>query len=146
MGKIIVKIKLRAGLDPPQYASSLSSGCDLLADIEKPILLSAGARGLIPTGLFLELPEDIEAQVRSRSGLTLKHGIVVANGVGTIDADYRGEIKVILANISSEDYTINPHDRIAQLVFAPVLRAQFSVCADISATERGEGGFGHSGR
>ncbi len=130
----------------PQYATSGSAGCDLQADITEGVQIPAGGRALIPTGIFIALPEGYEAQIRSRSGLTLKYGIVVANGVGTIDSDYRGEIKVILLNVSAQDYTVSPGEKIAQMVFSGYSRAAFRLCDDLDDTVRGNGGFGHSGK
>lgn len=130
----------------PSYATSGSAGADLCANIEESVTIKSGAICLIPTGISIALPEGFEAQIRSRSGMTLKHGIVVANGIGTIDSDYRGEIKVILHNISGKDYTLNPGEKIAQMVIASFCRAQFIVSETLDDTVRGEGGFGHSGK
>lgn len=133
----------------PAYASANAAGMDLRADLAEPVVLQPLERRLIPTGLFIELPEDCEAQVRPRSGLALKHGITVLNTPGTIDADYRGEVGVILINLSNEPFTVNPGERIAQMVIAKF--QQELVCGvddldDLSVTERGAGGFGHSGK
>jgi dUTP pyrophosphatase len=117
-----------------------------MADIAGEMKLKSGRRIIVPTGLYIELPKGYEAQIRSRSGLTLAHGIVVANGVGTIDADYRGEIKVILHNISTEDYTVKSGDKIAQMVINEVIGADFIACETISDTARGDKGFGHTGK
>jgi dUTP pyrophosphatase len=129
----------------PQYATPHSAGLDLRAHIDAPIILATGQRALIPTGLFLELPEGTEAQVRPRSGLAFKHGVTVLNSPGTIDADYRGELGVLLINHGHDPFTINDGDRIAQLVVARYIRVSFAESADLRASERGAGGFGHSG-
>ena len=133
----------------PAYASKNAAGMDLRADLSEPVVLQPMERRLIPTGLFIELPSDCEAQVRPRSGLALKHGITVLNTPGTIDADYRGEIGVILINLSKEPFEIQPGERIAQMVIAKFVQAEFQEVAaleDLSDTERGAGGFGHSGK
>jgi dUTP pyrophosphatase len=130
----------------PDAATSGSAGLDLTAAIEGELTLAPGARDLVPTGFAIALPDGFEAQVRPRSGLALRHGIVLANSPGTIDADYRGEIKVILLNAGSEPFVIQRGDRIAQLVVAPVVRAEWDEVDTLDATERGEGGFGHTGR
>ncbi len=129
----------------PSYATPLSSGMDLRAAVEKPILLKPLERAVIPTGLVLEIPEGYEGQVRPRSGLALKKGITVLNAPGTIDADYRGEVKVILVNLGSEEVLIERGERIAQLVIVPVTRAVLEEVEEVSRTERGEGGFGSTG-
>jgi dUTP pyrophosphatase len=129
----------------PRYASALASGADLLAHIDVPVTLLPSARVLIPTGVSLEIPVGYEAQVRSRSGLSLNHGIVCLNSPGTIDADYRGEVGVILINLSQESFDILPKMRIAQLVFAPVLQAEFSIKIQLSPSSRDQGGFGSTG-
>ena len=130
----------------PSYETSASAGLDIRAFIEEKLTLSPGERKLIKTGLFLEIPEGYEAQVRPRSGLALKNGITVLNSPGTIDADYRGEIGVILINHSSEIFEINSGDRIAQLVFAKVEQAVWFETESLNETERGEGGFGSTGK
>lgn len=129
----------------PQYATPLSAGMDLRANIDTPIVLASMERRLIPTGIRIALPAGFEAQVRPRSGLALKHGVTLLNTPGTIDADYRGEIGVIMANLSKESFTINDGDRIAQLVIARHEVAEWVEVSELSTTERGEGGFGHSG-
>lgn len=126
----------------PKYQTALSAGMDLYANLEETITLKSLERKLIPTGLFLELPEGYEAQVRPRSGLAIKNGISVLNAPGTIDADYRGEIGVILVNLSTEDFNINTGDRIAQMVIAKYETAEWQEVAEINETERGAGGFG----
>lgn len=130
----------------PSYETSASAGLDIRAFIEEKLTLSPGERKLIKTGLFLEIPEGYEAQVRPRSGLALKNGITVLNSPGTIDADYRGEIGVILINHSSEIFEINSGDRIAQLVFAKVEQAVWFETESLNETERGQGGFGSTGK
>ena len=133
----------------PAYASVNSAGMDLRADLSEPVVLQPLERKLIPTGLYIELPTDCEAQVRPRSGLALKHGVTVLNSPGTIDADYRGEVGVILVNLSNEPFTVNPGERIAQMVVAKFQQEELVEVAkleDLSDTERGAGGFGHSGK
>lgn len=129
----------------PTYATSQSAGMDLRANLEEPVVLHPMERRLIPTGLNIALPEGYEAQVRPRSGLALKHGLTVLNAPGTIDADYRGEIGVVLINLSQEDFTINDGERIAQLVVARYEQVEFSLVETLDETERGEGGYGHTG-
>ena len=130
----------------PQYATSLSAGMDLRANIEVPITLKTLERKIIPTGLSIALPEGYEAQVRPRSGLAAKHGITVLNSPGTIDADYRGEIGVILVNLSQTSFTIQPEERIAQLVVAKYEQIQWEETEELSQTNRGAGGFGSTGK
>lgn len=129
----------------PEYATSQSAGLDLRANIESPITLQPMERKLIPTGLFMALPAGYEAQVRPRSGLALKHGITVLNTPGTIDADYRGEIMVLLINFSAEDFIINDGERIAQMVIAKHEQVGFDEVDVLDETERGAGGYGHTG-
>jgi dUTP pyrophosphatase len=129
----------------PEYATAGSSGLDLRANLESPVLLNSLERQLIPTGLFMEIPEGFEAQVRPRSGLAIKQGLTCLNSPGTIDADYRGEIKVILINLSQEPQLVNDGDRIAQLVFQKVEKVNLVSVLELSTSERAEGGFGHSG-
>ena len=140
-----VKIVNRSGFPVPFYATELSAGMDLKAAIAEPVELDSLERAMVPTGLFIELPAGYEAQVRPRSGLAAKHGITVCNSPGTIDADYRGEIKVILVNLSKDKFVINPGERIAQMVIAKYERVEWETADDLSATERGSGGFGHTG-
>ena len=130
----------------PQYATPQSAGVDLRANLDEPITLNPGARCLVPTGLRIALPVGFEAQVRPRSGLALKHGITVLNTPGTIDADYRGLIGVILVNLGQEPFVINDGERIAQMVIARHEQAEWQLVETLSETERGEGGFGHSGK
>ena len=129
----------------PQYATALSAGLDLRANLEAPITIEPLQRVLVPTGLFMALPEGFEAQVRPRSGLALKRGITVLNTPGTIDADYRGEIGVILINLSQETFVVEDGERIAQMVIARHEQAQWEEVEVLDETERGAGGFGHSG-
>jgi len=129
----------------PEYATTGSSGLDLRAWIPEPVTLKLMERKMISTGLFLEIPEGYEVQVRPRSGMAIKHGITCLNSPGTVDSDYRGEIKIILINLSSEAHTINSGDRIAQMVVAKVEKALLQPVVQLESTERGEGGFGHTG-
>lgn len=130
----------------PAYQTPLSAGMDLRANVAEPVLLQPGQRTLVPTGLRIELPAGYEAQIRPRSGLALKHGITVLNSPGTIDADYRGEIQVLLVNLSGQAFEIKQGERIAQMVVARHERVQWLETAELSDTERGAGGFGHTGR
>ena len=132
-------------LAPPVYASDGAAGADLRAALEKPLIVAPGERILVPTGLVLEIPRGFEGQVRARSGLALKQGLALANGVGTIDADYRGEVGVLVVNLGAEPVTLTRGDRIAQIVIAPVARAIFEGVADLVDTARGAGGFGSTG-
>jgi dUTP pyrophosphatase len=133
------------GLALPAYATAGSAGVDLAAAVAAPVMLRPGARAQIPTGIALALPEGFEAQVRPRSGLALRHGITVLNSPGTIDADYRGEVQIILVNLGAEPVTIARGERIAQLVVAPVSRVAFERVVDLPPTPRGSGGFGSTG-
>ena len=147
-GSVTVRFRLRpecADLGPPEYASDLAAGADLRAALDAPMTLAPGARAVVPTGLTLEIPPGFEAQVRARSGLALKKGLALANGVGTIDADYRGEVGVILVNLGAEPVTLARGERIAQLVVAPVVRAVFTRAPELNGTARGAGGFGSTG-
>ena len=143
----MLKIKVvNKGSQPlPTYATSQSAGMDLRADIESPVTLRPMERRLIGTGLHIALPAGYEAQVRPRSGLALKHGITVLNTPGTIDADYRGEIGVVLINLSDTDFVVNPGERIAQMVVAKYEQVQMNCVDVLDETERGEGGYGHTG-
>lgn len=134
-----------AGLPLPAYQSGQAAGLDLPAAIAEPVLLAPGRRAAVPTGLALELPEGYEAQVRPRSGLALRQGVTVLNSPGTVDADYRGEVKVILINLGEEDFLIERGMRIAQLVVAPVTQARIEVAAELEKSGRGAGGFGSTG-
>ena len=129
----------------PQYATALSAGMDLRANIDTPILLKPMQRKLVPTGLYIALPEGFEAQIRPRSGLALKKGITLLNTPGTIDADYRGEVGVIVINLSEEDFIIEDGERIAQMVIARYEKAEGEEVEVLGETERGDGGFGHTG-
>lgn len=130
----------------PLYQTPLSAGMDVRADLEQSVTLAPLGRAMIPTGLYVELPEGYEMQVRPRSGLAAKHGITVLNSPGTIDADYRGEIRIILVNLSSEAFTIEPGERIAQLVVARHEQVEWEPVEELGTTERGAGGFGSTGR
>lgn len=143
----MVKIKVvNTGHQPlPAYATTQSAGLDLRANIEAPITLHPLERCLVPTGLHIALPDGYEAQVRPRSGLALKHGITVLNTPGTVDADYRGEIMVLLVNFSNEDFVVKDGERIAQMVIAQYAKATFESVEVLDETERGEGGYGHTG-
>lgn len=129
----------------PEYSTIYSAGMDLRANIENPIVLEPMQRAIIPTGLYIELPEGYEAQIRPRSGLAAKFGITVLNSPGTIDADYRGEIKAIIANLSNEKFIINDGERICQMVIAQYTKAEIVEVTELSETVRGDGGFGHTG-
>ncbi len=135
-----------ADLPLPQYETDLAAGMDLRGALEKPITLLPGERKLVPTGLRIALPPGYEAQVRPRSGLALRHGVTLVNTPGTIDADYRGEIKVLLINHGDEPFTLQRGERVAQLVIAPVAHAKWRAVDRLSDTQRGAGGFGHTGR
>jgi dUTP pyrophosphatase len=139
-----IKIKIK-GKYIPQYQSEQAAGCDLYADIDDPVVLEPGKYNIVPTGVRIELPQGYEAQVRPRSGMAMKYGIGILNAPGTIDADYRGEIKVILFNLGQKSFRIETGDRIAQLVFNRVVQAQFILVDKLKETKRGNGGFGHTG-
>lgn len=143
----MVQIKVvNKGKQPlPKYQTSQSAGMDLRANIDAPVLIKPLDRKLIPTGLHIALPEGYEAQIRPRSGLTIKKGITIINTPGTIDPDYTGDVGVILVNISNEDFVVQPGDRIAQMVINKFEQAKFEVVEELDETERGEGGFGHTG-
>jgi len=146
MPDIVVKIVNRSSNPLPAYSTTGSSGMDLRASLDKAIELKSLERCLVPTGLFIELPQGYEAQVRPRSGLAIKNGITCLNTPGTIDADYRGEIKIILINLSGENQWIEPGERIAQLVIQKVEKAIWEETASVAITDRNEGGFGHTGK
>ncbi|MBC7422131.1 MAG: dUTP diphosphatase [Ferruginibacter sp.] len=146
MQNIAINIINQSNNEFPAYATAGSAGMDLRANLLQPIILHSLERALVPTGLFIELPEGYEAQVRPRSGLAIKHGITCLNSPGTIDSDYRGELKVILINLSTEPQTIIHGDRIAQMIIAAVTKADLIVVGEINTTIRGEGGFGHTGK
>lgn len=141
-----VKVINRSHHPLPEYATTASAGLDLRANLDSPVTLQPLERKLIPTGLYIALPEGCEAQIRPRSGLALKHGISLLNTPGTIDADYRGEIGVILVNISNEPFEVRDGERIAQMVIARHEQVEWEPAESLDATERGAGGFGHTGR
>lgn len=145
MDNIKVRIVNGSAYPSPAYATVNSAGMDLKANIDEPVTLAPLARTLLPTGLYIALPEGTEAQIRPRSGLAAKHGITVLNTPGTIDADYRGEIKVILVNLSDTPFVINPGERIAQMVVARYAKVEWVESESLDSTERGEGGFGSTG-
>ena len=138
--------KLNEKVKLPCYQTDGAAGMDVCAFLDEPVTLKTLERKLIPTGLKMELPHGYEAQVRPRSGMSIKHGITLVNCVGTIDEDYRGEVCVPVINLSTEDFTINSGDRIAQIIISPVTKAQVDVAEELSDTQRGEGGFGSTGR
>lgn len=142
---VTVKIINRSHHPMPQYSTASSAGMDLRAYVETPIVLKPMQRALVPTGIYIALPDGYEAQVRPRSGLALKHGVTVLNTPGTIDADYRGEVGVILMNLGQEDFVINDGERIAQMIVAKFEHADLLPVEFLDETERGTGGFGHSG-
>jgi len=143
---MIINIVNRSKHELPQYATALSAGLDLRANIESPIVLKPLERKLISTGLFIELPAGYEAQIRPRSGLAIKKGVTVLNSPGTIDADYRGEICVILVNLSNEDFLVEDGERICQMVIAAHEQAEWNQVEVLNETDRGAGGFGHTGK
>lgn len=140
-----IKVINRSNFALPEYATEHAAGLDVRANIDEPIVLGPLERAMIPTGLYVEIPEGHEIQVRPRSGLAAKHGLTVLNTPGTIDPDYRGEIRVILVNVSNELFTLAPGERIAQLVVAPFIRADWEPADSLSETGRGAGGFGSTG-
>lgn len=142
---IEIKLVTKSG-NIPAYETEGSAGMDLKAVLNEPVVLAPGERRLIPTGLFIELPKGYEAQIRARSGLAIKHGITLINCVGTIDSDYRGEIQVPLVNLGQEDFEIKNGERIAQMVIARYEQVSWKITDELSETERGAGGFGHTGR
>ena len=146
MSKVTIKVINRSANVLPQYATEGAAGMDLMADIKEPLQLGSLERVLVPTGLYIELPAGYEAQVRPRSGLAIKHGLTCLNSPGTIDSDYRGEIKVILVNLSKESHTVQPGDRIAQMVIHTVELAVWEPVNEVAVTTRNEGGFGHTGK
>ena len=145
MQQISIKIVNQSGNDMPAYATHGSAGMDIRANLTEPVSLKPLQRQMVPTGLFIELPEGYEAQVRPRSGMANKQGITCLNSPGTIDSDYRGEIKVILINLSDSEQTIQHGDRIAQMVIAKVEKAKWDLVQQLNNSQRGEGGFGHTG-
>ncbi|MBP5518962.1 MAG: dUTP diphosphatase [Treponema sp.] len=145
MNNINIKVIASKGAVIPQYKTAGAAGADLCALLDSPLTIACGKFAIVPTGLFFEIPEGFEVQVRPRSGLAAKNGVTVLNTPGTIDSDYRGELKVILINLGAADFTINSGDRIAQMVVSPVTQATFSLTDSLSETERGTGGFGSTG-
>ncbi len=146
MREITVPVVRRAGAELPAYMTAQAAGMDVRALIEQPVWLPVGGRLLAPTGIAVAVPPGYELQVRPRSGLAIRHGITLANSPGTIDADYRGEIKLIIINHGQEDFLLRPGDRLAQLVLAPVVRCRWQEVDSLEASDRGAGGFGHTGR
>ncbi|GAA6325557.1 dUTP diphosphatase [Fusobacterium ulcerans] len=146
MEKVIVKVVKEENVSLPKYETSGSAGMDVRANIEEPIVMGSLERVLVPTGLKIAIPEGYEVQVRPRSGLAIKHGITLLNTPGTIDSDYRGELKVIMVNLSKDEYVINPQERIGQLVLNKVAQMEFVEVDSLDETERGAGGFGHTGK
>jgi dUTP pyrophosphatase len=143
---VLIKCKIQDGVTLPKYKTCGSAGADICAFIKEPIVLKKGERFAVPTGLSFEIPDGFEIQIRPRSGLALNHGVTCLNAPGTIDSDYRGEIKVVLINLGDKDFEINNGDRIAQMVVAPVVQCKFEIANELSSTVRGEGGFGSTGR
>lgn len=141
-----IKIVNKSKHPLPDYATALAAGMDLRANLEEPVELLPLERSLIPTGIYIQLPEGYEAQIRPRSGLAIKHGIGIVNTPGTIDADYRGEIRVILVNLSNEIFTVNDGERICQMIISKHERVDWSEVEELDETERGDGGFGHTGK
>ena len=146
MKKIQVKVVREKSVELPKYEPEGSAGMDVRANIKEPITLKSLERILIPTGLKVAIPEGYEIQVRPRSGLAIKHGITMLNTPGTVDSDYRGELKVIVVNLSNETYTIEPNERIGQFVLNKIEQIEFVEVEELDSTERGEGGFGHTGK
>ena len=146
MKKVEVKVVREKGVELPKYETKGSAGMDVRANIKEPITLKSLERILIPTGLKVAIPEGYEIQVRPRSGLAIKHGITMLNTPGTVDSDYRGELKVIVVNLSNEAYTIEPNERIGQFVLNKIEQIEFIEVKELESTERGEGGFGHTGK
>lgn len=145
MEKLKIKVVNTGKQQLPQYATTMSAGMDLRADIENDVILSPGKIALIPTGLHIQLPDGYEAMVRPRSGLAFKHGITVLNTPGCVDGDYTGDVGVILINHSQKPFNIAPGERIAQLVISPIMQCMWEEVDELETTERGDGGFGHSG-
>lgn len=146
MPAIQIRIINQSANSLPSYATPGSSGMDIRASLNEPLVLQPMERTLVPTGLFIELPDGYEAQIRPRSGLAIKQGLTCLNTPGTIDADYRGEIKIILINLSGEEQVIQPGDRIAQMVFQQVIKGEWAASTVLNTTVRNEGGFGHTGK
>lgn len=146
MGEVSIKVKALEGAAIPEYKTAGAAGADICALVDSPVELKPGDKALIGTGLFFAIPDGYEIQVRPRSGLASKNGVTVLNTPGTIDSDYRGELKVILVNLGKENFTVNKGDRIAQIVVAPVTRGLFETVESLDETERGSGGFGSTGK
>lgn len=146
MAEVLIKIINKSSNQTPDYATEGAAGMDLRANLGEPVVILPLKRSLIPTGLFLEIPTGFEGQVRPRSGLALNYGVTCLNSPGTVDSDYRGELKVILVNISDEPVTVKNGERIAQLVLSKVERASWEVAEKLTTSTRGEGGFGHTGK
>ncbi len=146
MEKVKVKIVMEDGVELPKYETEGAAGLDVRAKLEEPIILKPLERTLVPTGIRMAIPNGYEIQVRPRSGLALKHGITLLNTPGTIDSDYRGELKIIVINLSNENYTINNNERIAQIVLNKFEKIDYEVVLELDDTERGTGGFGHTGK
>lgn len=146
MEKVIVKVVKEKNVSLPKYETSGSAGMDVRANIDEPIVLGSLERVLVPTGLKIAIPEGYEVQVRPRSGLAIKHGITLLNTPGTIDSDYRGELKIIMVNLSKDEYTINPQERIGQPILNKVAQMELIEVDSLDETERGAGGFGHTGK
>lgn len=143
--QIEIKTKCEDGVTLPVYKTAGAAGADVCAFLKEPVIIKKGMRAMIPTGLYFEIPEGYEIQVRPRSGLAAKNGVTVLNTPGTIDSDYRGELKIILINLGQEDFTVNNGERIAQIIVAPVTQGNFILSDNLSETERGNGGFGSTG-
>lgn len=146
MEKVVVKLLIEDGVELPKYETSGAAGMDIRANIKEPVKIGSLERVLIPTGLKVAIPEGYEIQLRPRSGLALKHGISMANAIGTIDSDYRGEIGVILINLSKDEYIIQPNERIGQMILNKVEQIEFEIVTSLDETKRGAGGFGHTGK
>lgn len=148
MGEKRIKIKIvnKSGNELPEYGTAHAAGMDIRASLEHKVILNPGGREIIPTGLYIEMPVGFEAQIRPRSGIAMKNGVTVLNSPGTIDADYRGEVKIIMINHSDNDFVIKNGDRICQMVISKYEKAQWEEVEGLSATKRGTGGFGHTGK
>lgn len=145
MDKVLVKCVVSPDAKLPEYKTEGAAGADICACVSEPVVISSGKFAMIPTGLFFEIPFGYEVQIRPRSGLAAKNGVTVLNTPGTIDSDYRGELKIILINLGTEDFVVNNGDRIAQMVISPVQQANFEIVDSLSETQRGSGGFGSTG-
>lgn len=144
--QIEIKTKCEEGVTLPVYKTQGAAGADVCAFLKEPLVIKKSMSAMIPTGLYFEIPEGYEIQVRPRSGLAAKNGVTVLNTPGTIDSDYRGELKIILINLGQEDFTVNNGDRIAQIIVAPVIQGKFIPAVELNETERGMGGFGSTGK